>query len=260
MNTTEDKIVKGDLISIVATSDLHGYLPKVSEEFDIMFVCGDICPAHDHYYSFQIEYLKNEFVDYVNSLPFKNPWSKIVVVGGNHDFVFERLSEIDLTELSLKTGGRLVVLKNEHYNFEYLTPEGEIKTLKIFGTPYCRIIGNWAFTLDNQSLAEKYSVCDEDVDIIISHDSPDLNDLGTIHQAYYTKNVGNAPLAECVLRCKPQYVFCGHIHSGNHRLELIEGTTTLAKNVSYVAESYYPYDEVVEVMKLYIEPKNKKGE
>ena len=41
------------MIKIQVTSDLHGYLPEITKEFDLLLICGDVCPAHDHYYAFQ---------------------------------------------------------------------------------------------------------------------------------------------------------------------------------------------------------------
>ena len=44
------------MIKTNVTSDLHGILPPYVEEFDLMLICGDVCPAHDHYFSFQKEW------------------------------------------------------------------------------------------------------------------------------------------------------------------------------------------------------------
>ena len=41
---------------------------------------------------------------------------------------------------------------------------------------------------------------------------------------------------------KPKYVFCGHIHSGNHNMQEINGT--FFANVSYVDESYSPTNNI----------------
>ena len=82
-----------EILKIFVTSDLHGYLPEVKEPFDLLLICGDISPAHDHYYSFQKEWLMNEFADWINHLPLpadqlRESFCKIVMVGGNHDFFF----------------------------------------------------------------------------------------------------------------------------------------------------------------------------
>lgn len=225
-------------MKILVTSDLHGNLPYITEPFDLLLICGDICPAHDHYFSFQNEWIKNEFCEWVNNLPFKNVWSKVVLTWGNHDMAAERYKEADKWVLRDKTNGRLVTLKNETYDFDYLTDEG-VKTLKIFGTPYCKIFGNWAFMVSDEKLEKKYSECPMDVDIFISHDSPTTNGLGMINEGY-SKGVdaGSHVLDTYIADRKPKFFFSGHIHTGNHRYEKV-GDTGMA-NVSYINERYNP--------------------
>lgn len=158
-------------------------------------------------------------------------------------FFLERISKEELKCFYITTNYKVVVLKNEEYNHEYLTDEG-IKTLKIFGTPYCKIFGNWAFMVSNEKLEKKYSFIPEDCDILMSHNAPDINNLGMISMGHYSgENAGNVPLANAIKEKKPKYAFCGHIHSGNHNLEKIEDTWMA--NVSYVNESYYPDHEIL---------------
>lgn len=217
-------------IKVIVLSDTHGELLKIKENFDLMLICGDVCPAHDHYYSFQEEWIKNDYCDWINSLPFNDDNSKVVMIGGNHDFFLERAKKQDIERLTQKTNNRLVILKNELYEFE---------GLKIFGTPYCKRFGNWAFNLSDDALRTKYAQCPENVDIIISHDSPTINWLGEITQGWqFGKNVGNVVLDELIERVKPKWFFSGHIHSGNH--EISEYGVTKMANVSIKDEDYIP--------------------
>lgn len=233
-------------LNILITSDTHGELPIIKSPFDLFLIGGDICPAHDHYYNFQKEWFMTDFVDWINHLPFnqeptKEPFSKVVIIGGNHDFFLERVSNKELKEFYEKTNNKVVILKNQEYNWEYLDDNG-INSLKIFGTPYCKIFGFWAFMVSNDKLVEKFNKIPENCDILISHDSPDINGLGVIHSGYNSgTNAGNFVLANAIMEKKPKFVFCGHIHSGNHKFENIDGIWM--KNVSYVSEHYYPYDE-----------------
>ncbi len=234
-----------NILDIVVISDTHGYLPVITTPFDLLLICGDISPAHDHYYAYQINWFQHEFADWINTLPFKNEWSKVVLTGGNHDFQLERISIEELRCFYITTNNRVVVLKNEEFDYEYLTEEG-IKYLKIFGTPYCKIFGSWAFMVSDDKLRQKFSLIPEDCDILISHDAPDINNLGVISMGYYSgENAGNIPLAEAIKEKKPKYAFCGHIHSGNHNLEKIDDTWMA--NVSYVNESYFPDHDILQI-------------
>lgn len=236
-------------LKILVTSDLHGYLPEIKETFDLFLICGDICPVHDQYFSFQKEWFMNEFVDWINNLPLSNnpvidEFNKVVIIGGNHDFYLERVNKNDLTEFYRKTNNRVIVLKNEEYNYEYLDDTG-INSLKIFGTPYCKIFGNWAFMISNDKLEEKYNKIPENCDILISHDSPSLNNLGMIQEGWNKgTDAGNRILDEYIIEKQPKFFFSGHIHSGNHNFEKINNT--YMANVSYINEKYMPAYPILE--------------
>lgn len=227
-------------MKILATSDLHGYFPEITEKFDLLLICGDVCPAHDHYYKFQKEWFNTEFVDWINTLPFNDVDSRVVMVGGNHDYYLERADKKDAAEAKKLTNGRLILLKNQEYDFTC-----EDKTIKIFGTPYCKIFGNWAFMLSTDGLRKKYDEIPEGLDILISHDSPTLNKLGFIHEGWYSGvDAGNMLLDEYIEKRKPKYFFSGHIHSGNHDFTEVDGV--MMANVSYINEDYHPEYKVLE--------------
>ena len=88
-------------MKFLATSDIHGYLPNITEEFDLLMICGDICPATDHSIYYQENWIKTIFTQWINSLPYKTTWSKVILVPGNHDFWFERMSEAQKMEIEM---------------------------------------------------------------------------------------------------------------------------------------------------------------
>ena len=230
---------------ILATSDTHGYFPDVKLSlpegetgFDLLLLGGDVCPAHDHYYAYQKGWLMTEFVAWIKSLPYNNVWSKVVMIPGNHDFALERMSHAELTELEHACDGRLKILRHDIYEFEFPVSDG-IDSLTIFGTPYCSIFGNWAFMVSDETLDKKFSQIPEGVDILLSHDSPNVNKLGAILEGpWKNDNTGNKVLAKHIERIKPNVFVSGHFHSGNHNFENINGTWM--GNVSYVNEQYTP--------------------
>lgn len=230
-------------LDIIAISDTHGYLPEIKTPFDLMLIAGDICPAHDHYYVYQINWFLHDFADWIKALPFKNNWSRVVITWGNHDFVGERINKAELECFYTTVNNMAVVLRNEESLFHYHT-DGETKALKIFGTPYCKQFGGWAFMVSNEKLKQRFSFIPEDCDILISHDAPDINNLGLISMGDWNgENAGNKVLAEAIKEKKPKIALCGHIHSGNHNFEKIDDTWVA--NVSYVNEDYVPDHEIL---------------
>lgn len=226
-------------MKFLATSDLHGNLPKVETPFDLLMICGDVCPTHDQYYAFQFEWLKNDFVNWIKSLPFKTPFSKVVMTWGNHDFAGERMSRAEMRQLEIETGDRLKILRHDVYEFEFPVSDG-IDSLKIFGTPYCSLFGTWAFMVSDETLEKKFGQIPEDTNIIISHDSPNIYDLGSILEGRHRdRTTGNRILANHIERVKPLIFHSGHFHSGNHMFE--EHNGTMLANVSFVNEEYEPF-------------------
>ena len=231
-------------LKILATSDLHGNMPYITTPFDLLLICGDICPAHDHYFNYQIGWFQHEFSKWINTLPFKDENSKVVFIAGNHDFFGERIQKEHLDVFNVETQNRCVYLKNTGYNYEYISDNG-LETLSIFGTPYCKIFGSWAFMVSDKTLEKKYKQIPDNVDILISHDSPTLNELGFIHSGWNAgTEAGNKVLDKYIVEKKPKYFFSGHIHSGNHAFKKIEDT--YMANVSYINENYTPFYPILE--------------
>lgn len=225
-------------MKILGSSDFHGQLPTIESPFDLFLIAGDICPTKNHSVPFQMEWIFNTFVAWINSLPYNTPWSQVILVPGNHDFALERINKSEIAELEAKCNGRLKFLRHDLYEFEYPVSDGT-DTLTIFGTPYCSIFYNWAFMISDEALDKKFSQIPEGVDILVSHDSPTINKLGAILAGpYKSDTTGNKVLAKHIERIKPKLFLSGHFHSGNHNFEVINGT--LMGNVSYVDEDYYP--------------------
>ncbi len=219
-------------MKICALSDLHGNLINI-EPCELVLICGDISPLHYQRNNLLMEdWLKEEFADWVRALPCE----EVIFIAGNHDFAFANRgpSWINST-IILPTGGKAVYLEDRHC--DYLSNDG--KVYRIYGTPACHIFGNWAFMYSEEKLAELYRNIPRDCDILISHDAPKLNDCGLVppnrwHSA--PVDAGNEVLASAILSKKPNYVFCGHIHEGNHQLTDIEATKIA--NVSILNDAY----------------------
>lgn len=219
-------------MKICATSDLHGILPKI-ESCELVLICGDIVPLRMQRNIPQSEkWLKTTFADWVKSLP----CDLVIMVGGNHDFAIANMYQDFHKQyhiLKLPTNGKLVLLENTKCT--YMDSVG--KTYTIWGTPFCKPFGNWAFMYEPETLIKAYETMPEYCDIVLSHDAPELCGLGKIHQGSQEGvNAGNSWLADEMFRKHPKYTFCGHIHSGEHELQSFDDMKMA--NVSLVDETY----------------------
>ena len=229
------------MITIAASSDFHGNLPEVTEPFDLMLLGGDLEPAHNHNWAYQRRWYKEEFLPWVQELPFKDVWSKVIFIAGNHSvYLAKEGHSFRVKELEIDSGGRLVYLHNEWYNFDYLD-EDKIKVLTIFGTPYCKIFGNWWNMLNDDILKEKYSEIPNNTDILLSHDCP----YGVCDMCFGWKDwgrtpehIGNKVLRDAILDKSPKIALVGHLHSANHNWEQLGNT--MVRQVSLLNESYIP--------------------
>ena len=227
-------------MKIAGVSDLHGYLPIYPSDWwegirdcEILFICGDISPL-----SIQgsiplcEEWLLEEFRPWANDLPVE----KVIFIGGNHDFYLERCKKRDNLFHWFPSQGKITYLYNN--KIEYISSQ-DSKVYNIYGTPYCHKFGNWAFMREDETLKEKFAQIPENLDILITHDPPKLGTVGTILQPNRHNtgiDAGGQVLAEAVLEKKPKLVLSGHIHSGNHNVEEVEGIKLV--NCSILDESY----------------------
>ena len=234
------------MVKVIGISDLHGYLPPITEEFDLLLIGGDICPAHSHYNYFQRMWLSTEFAKWVMELPFKDSASKVVFIGGNHDCYLNEepnpnkgdYSSI-YTDIIKPCGGRLVYLEDDEYTFK--SQDGE--TLKIYGTPWCKIFGNWWFMRNDGFLEKAFDAIPEGLDILLTHDAPAIPPYGYITQGPWKgTDAGNKILAKYIKLKKPKYAWHGHIHSSPGEVQEIDGTKICC--LSIMDENYDPVHQI----------------
>lgn len=212
-------------VKICCTSDVHGHLPDPNEiePCDLLIIAGDICPVTNHDPHFQADWLKDVFQTWLNQIPAKNVFG----IPGNHDFVFEYAPLIP-TDL------RWTWTKNGFAN---------LCGIRLYGNAYTPWFHDWAFNAPKKDgelfLSKMYDQLDSHpVDIMVTHGPPlfacDELDNGIC--------VGSEALRDRVLKSQPQYVICGHIHSGYGRSTL--GETTVL-NVARCTEEYKPTNPLV---------------
>lgn len=229
-------------INATILSDFHGILPKIDSFSELLIIAGDISPFPIQGNIKEMEnWLETDFRDWVEKLPI----IQVILVPGNHDFIFQNKSIKWRKDFQKSFGGKLIILQHEPcilniYDKEY----------KIFGTPYCHQYGNWPFMLPDEQLEEKFKSIPPDLDILITHDPVfSMGDTDVIlkpryqSQAHFS-HIGSIPLKMRLLEMYdkgeqlPKYIFCGHIHTGEHELkELIYGNQIVkVANVSLMDE------------------------
>ena len=217
-------------MKVCVTSDLHGYLPEI-EPCELLLICGDIVSLkHQRYSKSCKQWYTKVFQPWIDSLP----CDKVLFIPGNHEVGVEG-HEDEYRKLFSPTNKATILL---HDYYEYLSNDGIV--YKIFGTPYCKIFGNWAFMRTNSDLKEKFSEIPEGLDILLTHDvaygyaDQSLQDIGYGTDTHF----GTVELRDAILEKKPKFHLSGHIHTANHNLIMIGDTKHY--NVSYVDETYIP--------------------
>lgn len=216
-------------LSVVAMSDLHGYLPEDIEPCELVCICGDIVPLNIQANSRKTKkWLVEEFKPWCESLP----CNKVVFIAGNHDHYFK---DLDFMYTQFPKDKKITYLFHESYI--YTSKSG--KEYSIFGTPYCKLFGNWAFMEMDKTLDKLYQDIPENLDILLTHDAPfGVTDV-LLQPGYYTgEHIGNKPLAAAILRTAPKYVFHGHLHSTSREFE--EFGYSKIVNCSIKDEEYNP--------------------
>ena len=216
------------MLSICAMSDLHGDLININP-CDLVLICGDSVPLNVQRNSKGTErWYSEDFKYWAEGLPCE----KVLFIAGNHDTQLEY--RYPKYKKLFPNDSKVTYLCNEEYNF---THNG--KSYRIYGTPYCKIFGNWAFMQHDEILMKIYSLIPKGLDILMSHDAPygygDVLLQENFHWADGS-HIGNKELLDAILESQPKIQVNGHLHSCSHSEILIENTKHY--NVSIKDEFY----------------------
>lgn len=224
-------------MKIIAISDLHGYLPDINP-CDVLLICGDIVPLQVQSSTPRSEmWLRGEFANWINNLPCKH----VIATWGNHDFIGMHLGSSAVGKQRYDDCiGKPTNYKIEFLDGNYTNVIVGDEQIKIWGSPWCKIFGSWAFMVSEESLADKFKSIPKGCDIVMTHEPPKIGKMGVITQGPYTgEKCGSKSIAEAIKRSNPRYALSGHIHSAEHKLTKYKGAgNTLFANVSLLDEKY----------------------
>lgn len=216
-------------MTIYAAADLHGQLPDVPEDCDVLLLAGDICPDFADRTGFQqAGWLDATFRSWIRPLVLSPRRIKVIAIWGNHDFVGEHPGLIpdDLPWTLLQDS------------------EATVNGLRIYGTPWVPGLPYWAFFANERALEARAEAIPAGLDILMTHGPPyGAGDLVPWTPKYATKygtppegeRVGDYALRAAIKDVRPKHVLCGHIHEdrGQHSVAGVPVT-----NVAAVDERY----------------------
>jgi len=172
-----------------------------------------------------------EFLDWFeNQL---NKYEAVVFIAGNHDRYFENHPQ-KIKEI-LSEYPNVIYLQDNWVTVGDSDPhDPNVKTAKIYGSPWQPAFYDWAFNLprNGEDLREKWFWIPNDTDILITHGPPwghcDVTPYGNL-------NVGCELLRVRVDELKPKIHVFGHVHSG-YGYKFHEGTHFI--NAAVLNERY----------------------
>lgn len=183
-------------LRVVCTSDTHNSQPIIPPG-DVLIHAGDLTQSGT------FDELQ-QTLDWLN----RQSHSHIIAIAGNHD----RLLDPDyashaeaVAQRAELRWGKVVYLQDSSTSIE----SANGRSLKIWGTPWTRKHGNWAFQFSPGSkshAAAHFDQIPEDAEILVSHMPPRFHlDLD---------GFGDESLLENIKRVRPALHVFGHVHEG----------------------------------------------
>jgi predicted phosphodiesterase len=200
---------------LVVISDTHGLHTRIDglPDGDILVHAGDFMNSgHDP----QDIWSFNRWLG-------EQPFESRIVIGGNHDRLFQNSPQQARTLLT---------------NATYLENSGVTTGgVSFWGSPYTPEFLNWAFMYPRGAAAREYwDQIPDGLDVLITHGPP----FGVLDQiAPSGEHLGCEELLRAVVSKKPKVHIFGHIHGGAGTFD--NGVTRFI-NAAYLNERYKPLE------------------
>lgn len=118
-------------------------------------------------------------------------------------------------ELVKKMDPSIVYLQHSSYMIKLSSPEGPKTMFKVFGSPYSRFRGQWAFGYNTpEEGAHLWSQIPDDVDIVVAHTPPKGIRDENLDNSPESKAFGCEEFLQALSRVRPLLTVCGHVHQG----------------------------------------------
>jgi predicted phosphodiesterase len=148
-----------------------------------------------------------EFLAWFNELPYKHK----IMIAGNHDFWFEKVSTFAVNEM----------LQEKYPNIIYLNDSGvEIDGVKFWGSPVQPWFYDWAFNRMGADICKHWDMIPLDTDVLITHGPM----KGFLDMTTRGVSTGCPYLLEKSAEMTNLKLFvCGHIHEAYGKFEFPDG-------------------------------------
>jgi predicted phosphodiesterase len=148
-----------------------------------------------------------EFLAWFNELPYTHK----IMIAGNHDFWFEKVSTFAVNEM----------LQEKYPNIVYLNDSGiEIDGFKFWGSPVQPWFYDWAFNRMGTDICRHWDMIPLDTDVLITHGPM----KGFLDMTVRGVSTGCPYLLEKSAEMTNLKLFvCGHIHEAYGKFEFPDG-------------------------------------
>ncbi len=195
-------------LRFVFISDTHNQTDNLKlPEGDILLHAGDFSQTG-------LPSEVQHFIRYLESV--QNQFQHVIVIAGNHELPFDvenyGKGVSAFYHKNKKIDGK-ALKESIKSKFTYLEDElVEISGIKIYGSPWQPVFGDWAFNLKRgEECLEKWKMIPNGVDVLVTHGPP----LGHGDRCQDGARAGCMELLSTIqLRVKPKYHVFGHIHEG----------------------------------------------
>jgi Icc-related predicted phosphoesterase len=180
-------------MKIDTISDTHGKHKKIIlPGGDILICSGDISGSGE---LGEVLAFLNWFAD--------QDYRYLVMIAGNHDFIFQENPELMAEECKKR-------------NIIYLNDSGvEIEGIKFWGSPIQPWFHDWAFNRGRgPEIKKHWDLIPEDTEVLITHGPPYLILDGVPRAGGWEENVGCQDLYDRIIQTKIKLHVFGHIHEG----------------------------------------------
>ena len=182
---------------------------------DVLVIAGDTLSL-DHRIEAQREQFEAELVPFLAGLPHE----RILLVAGNHDFLF---ADPQPWQESLPV------------NVTYLLDQAvEIGGVRFWGTPLEHTAAGLGVHGARGEARSRWAAIPAETDVLVVH-GPPYGSLDKTAPRFGGEHVGSPSLRDWIERHQPRAVICGHIHEG---FGVDRIGSTAVHNVSYLDASY----------------------